>query len=98
MRWLKVEQSIVDLDIALKMALHHEKPDMQRCLTLGKELESLAIVPLMLKKQPEIVTTIRRMRKYVGPKNDQPDPKVKIWNKIRNGDAIYLALLKDKQA
>jgi len=75
MRWLKVEQSIVDLDIALKMALHHEKPDMQRCLTLGKELESLAIVPLMLKKQPEIVTTIRRMRKYVGPKNDQPDPK-----------------------
>merc|ERR1711862_817100 len=28
-----------------------------------------AVVPLMLKKQPDIVTTIRRLRKYIGPQS-----------------------------
>ena len=37
-----------------------------RCITLAGELQSLAIKPLMLKKQPDIVTTVRKMRKYIG--------------------------------
>ena len=76
-----VEQKITDLDIALKMALHHEKPDLKRCLTISDEVQKLAIVPLMLKKHPEIVATIRRMRKYVGPREPHPNPKVKFYQK-----------------
>merc|ERR1712020_710127 len=64
-----------DLNVALKMSLHHLKPDLKRCLTICDEVKKLAIVPLMLKKHPEIVATIRRMRKYVGPKECHPNPK-----------------------
>jgi len=67
LRWLKIEQRIVDLDIVIKTALHMERPEPQNCINALDELNEMAIVPLMLKKQPDIVTTIRRLRKYVGP-------------------------------
>ena len=37
---------------------------------------NLAIKPLMLKKQPDIVTTVRKMRKYIGPREPEPNPQV----------------------
>ena len=76
MRWMKMEKRIVDLDIAIRSALHHEEPDMARSLILISELHSLAIQPLMLKKLPNIVMTLRKVRKYIGPKIQQSDPKV----------------------
>ena len=36
----------------------------------------MPITPLMLKKQPDIVTTIRKLRKYIGPQTEPSDPKV----------------------
>ena len=86
LRWLKIEQKLVDIDIAVKTALHLERPapdrsftpisslhlvalqcivsldcivSPDRCITALEELGELAVVPLMLKKQPDIVTTIR---------------------------------------
>ena len=59
MRWLKIEQKLVDLDIAVKNALHLERPAPDFCITALDELSELEVVPLMLKKQPDIVTTIR---------------------------------------
>ena len=76
MRWMKMEKRIVDLDIAIRSALHHEEPDMARSLILISELHSLAIQPLMLKKLPNIVMTLRKVRKYIGPKTPLSDPKV----------------------
>ena len=73
-----MEKRIVDLDIAIRSALHHEEPDMARSLILISELHSLAIQPLMLKKLPNIVMTLRKVRKYIGPKIQQSDPKVMI--------------------
>ena len=73
---MKMEQKIVDIDIDIKMALHYQIPDMDRCITLAGELQSLAIKPLMLKKQPDIVTTVRKMRKYIGPREPEPNPQV----------------------
>jgi len=75
-RWMKMEKRIVDLDIAIRSALHHEEPDMARSLILISELHSLAIQPLMLKKLPNIVMTLRKVRKYIGPKIQQSDPKL----------------------
>jgi len=69
LRWLKVEQKLVDLDIAVKTALHLERPAPDRCISALEELDTLAVMPLMLKKQPDIVTTIRRLRKYIGPQS-----------------------------
>ena len=59
LRWLKVEQRLVDLDIAVKTSLHLERPTPEECITALDELNELALAPLMLKKQPDIVTTIR---------------------------------------
>jgi len=67
LRWLKIEQRVVDLDISIKTALHMERPSPQSCISALEDLSELAIKPLMIKKQPDIVTTIRRLRKYVGP-------------------------------
>ena len=59
LRWLKIEQKLVELDIEVQTALSMERPDPDRCITALDELNALAIVPLMLKKHPRIVTTIR---------------------------------------
>jgi hypothetical protein len=48
---------------------------MNKCLEHLNDLHSLGVTPLMLKKQPAVVTTIRKLRKYVGP-NAVSDPKV----------------------
>lgn len=64
-----------ELDVAIKMALHYLEPDMERCLSLMDELNALAIQPLMLKKNPDIVTTLRKLRKYIGPKDQEEDDK-----------------------
>ena len=76
MRWMKVEKRLIDIDIAIRMALHHQEPDMERCLSLIEEFKKLAIQPLMLKKLPDVVSTVRKIRKYIGPKNPHADPKV----------------------
>lgn len=73
LRWISVEQKIFELDIAVRMALHYQEPDMSRCLSLLEELQSLAIEPLMLKKHPDIIATLRKMRKYVGPIGDESE-------------------------
>ena len=71
-----MEKRIVDLDIAIRSALHHEEPDMTRSISLISELQQLAIQPLMLKKIPNIVMTLRKVRKYIGPVTPHPDPQV----------------------
>ena len=59
LRWLKIEQKLVDLDIAVKTSLHMERPMPENCISALDELNELALAPLMLKKQPDVVTTIR---------------------------------------
>jgi len=82
LRWLKIEQKLVDIDIAVKTALHLERPAPDRCITALEELGELAVVPLMLKKQPDIVTTIRRLRKYIGPQSYCNWPDVEARQKM----------------
>ena len=49
----------MDLDIAVKTSLHMERPMPENCISALDELNELALAPLMLKKQPDVVTTIR---------------------------------------
>merc|ERR1711874_71851 len=67
LKWLRIEQRIVDLDMAVKTALHLERPEPEKCIAALDELETITVTPLVLKKQPDIFTTIRRLRKYIGP-------------------------------
>merc|ERR1719323_1487727 len=82
LRWLKIEQRLVDLDIAVKTSLHLERPMPEDCISALDELNELALAPLMLKKQPDVVTTIRRLRKYIGPRTmstGQTRPRGRRW-------------------
>jgi len=94
-RWLKVEQRLIDLDVAIKTALHYQHPNMTKCLEHLEELTAMPVAPLMFKKQPEIVTTMRKLRKYIGPEDEPADPEVGLeWatsaEKIRlRADAIF---------
>jgi len=74
--WRKVEKRMEVLDLAIRDALHFAEPDMAKSLILMKELQSLAIQPLMLKKLPEIVMTLSKVRNYIGPWTQESDPKL----------------------
>ena len=75
-RHLYVEHKMLEEDMALKMAVHYTNPELDRCLKLADEIKEMAITPLMLKKHPDIVTTVRKMRRYVGPVEPTPGHEV----------------------
>jgi len=65
--WLKVEQQMVDTDIAIKTSLSATNPQISRCVNHINSLLALPLEPLMMKKQPDLVMTMRRLMKYQGP-------------------------------
>lgn len=72
----KIEHRLVELDMAIKHSVHFEHPNMPKCLKLMDEMHQMSITPLMLKKQPHVVTTVRKLRKYIGPQNEPIDSKL----------------------
>jgi hypothetical protein len=60
-RWLKVESRLVELDTLIKGRLGLTKAEPDNCLAHLDEMSSLTIYPLMLKKHPRIVETIKRV-------------------------------------
>jgi len=65
--WLRTEASIADLDLNIKKSLNNSNPQIDKCTEYLAELLQLDMEPLMLLKQPDILLTIRKLRKYVGP-------------------------------
>jgi len=88
--FLKVEAALVDLDRAMKNALNSSNPQISKCCQLLTDLFDLEIQPLMLKKQPEIVMTIRKLRKYVGPQ-DQSGYSEQEKKEIASGVKLIIA-------
>ena len=70
-----MEQRLVDLDARLKKNIDISGPNLDKCVLALEELESLPIAKLMLKKQPDIVCTVEKLRKYVGPPGCGEDQK-----------------------
>ncbi|XP_040568761.1 uncharacterized protein [Lepeophtheirus salmonis] len=91
-RWLKIEQKIIDLDIDIKGYCNSTKPDLESCLKSLNEFDSMTLAPLMLKKQPTIVNSLCKLRRYVGPKESERSYDVEA-EKIRNkAEKIYSKL------
>jgi len=67
--FLKAEAAIVDLDRSIKCALNNCNPQISKCCQLLTEMFDMEIQSLMLKKQPEIVNTMRQLKKYAGPQD-----------------------------
>lgn len=66
LQWLRVESRLVELDTLIKGRLGLTKAEPDSCLAHLDEMSALTIYPLMLKKHPRIVETIKRLRRYVG--------------------------------
>eukprot|EP00096_Caligus_rogercresseyi_P006548 TRINITY_DN2306_c0_g1_i1.p1 TRINITY_DN2306_c0_g1~~TRINITY_DN2306_c0_g1_i1.p1 ORF type:complete len:729 (+),score=300.56 TRINITY_DN2306_c0_g1_i1:291-2477(+) len=84
-RWLKIEQRLIDLDIEIKRACSATDPDLEACLGALGDFDSMTLAPLMLKKQPSIVQSFFKLRSYVGPKDanggstyDAPAEKIRL--------------------
>nr|CAH0112808.1 unnamed protein product [Daphnia galeata] len=69
-RWLKIEGRLVELDYRIKESLSVNRPNCVAAIAALDELYSLQTAPLMLKKHPFIVTTIVKLKRYIGPKEN----------------------------
>ncbi|KAK0093768.1 hypothetical protein PV326_012717 [Microctonus aethiopoides] len=62
-RWYRIEAQLLTLDAQIKSNLGLEQADTDKCLQAMDDMLGLSVDPLMLKKHPQIVETLRR---YVG--------------------------------
>lgn len=60
-RWMKLESRLVELDALVKSNLSLTRADPDRCLAHLDEISTLTIDPLMLKKHPQVVETIKKV-------------------------------------
>ncbi|ETN58932.1 hepatoma-derived GF [Anopheles darlingi] len=72
MFFLKLERELVELNLEIKSTVKLASADAERCVRLLDQYQKLKITPTMLKKNPNCVETIKRLRKYVG--------NAKAWN------------------
>ncbi|KAK0162946.1 hypothetical protein PV327_006672 [Microctonus hyperodae] len=65
-RWYRIEAQLLTLDAQIKSNLGLEQADTDKCLQAMDDMLGLSVDPLMLKKHPQIVETVKRLRRYVG--------------------------------
>ena len=63
---LMKQTQLLDLDTRLKTSLSLNKADPDKCLNLLDSFLEIDINATMLKEHPEVVQTIKKMRKYIG--------------------------------
>uniref|UniRef100_A0A1B6HJS5 PWWP domain-containing protein n=1 Tax=Homalodisca liturata TaxID=320908 RepID=A0A1B6HJS5_9HEMI len=66
LEYLKVEAQLLDIDVRIKSSLSLKQAEPESCLKCLDEFLGLKLSPLMFKKHPELVDTIKKLRKYVG--------------------------------
>lgn len=66
LRWLRIEAQLLQLDAQIKSSLGLDRADADKCLQAMDDILALSIDPLMLKKHPHIVETVKRLRRYIG--------------------------------
>ncbi|XP_055600211.1 PC4 and SFRS1-interacting protein-like isoform X2 [Uranotaenia lowii] len=70
--FLKLERELVELNLDIKSCVGLAKADPEKCVELMDQYQKLKVTPTMLKKNPNCVETMKRLRKYVG--------NAKAWN------------------
>lgn len=70
--FLKLERELVELNWEIKSCVGLACADAERCVDLMEKYQKLKVTPTMLKKNPNCVETMKRLRKYVG--------NTKAWN------------------
>lgn len=60
-RWLRIEAQLLQLDAQIKSSLGLDRANADKCLQAMDNILILSIDPLMLKKHPHIVETVKRV-------------------------------------
>ncbi|XP_035718493.1 hepatoma-derived growth factor-related protein 2-like [Vespa mandarinia] len=81
LRWLRIEAQLLQLDAQIKSNLGLDRANTDKCLEAMDEILSLSIDPLMLKKHPHIVETVKRLRRYIGNLAD--------WKLSKEEEAVF---------
>ncbi|XKL67723.1 hypothetical protein PGB90_003214 [Kerria lacca] len=63
---LKIEVHLLDAEWRIKSSLSLSKANCEECLQAMDEILDLKLNAVMLKKHPEVVDTVKKLRKYVG--------------------------------
>jgi len=63
---MKLESNLIELDHLIKSSVGLNGAQPEKCIEHLNEYKSLEITPLMLKKHPNCVETMKRLRRYVG--------------------------------
>lgn len=79
LNYLKMEVKLMDLNLNIRKAAMVENADPDACLRHLDELTSIDIRPLMVKKNPEIVDTLKKLTKYVGKTIDYPEDEAEMF-------------------
>ncbi|XP_015114531.1 PC4 and SFRS1-interacting protein isoform X2 [Diachasma alloeum] len=66
LKWLRMENQLLQLDAQIKSNLGLDRANTDECLEAMEEMLGLSIEPLMLKKHPHVVETVKRLRRYIG--------------------------------
>lgn len=60
------EVNLLQYDVDIKSSLQLSSADTARCISVLEKYKTLDVTALMLKKNPQVAETIKRLRRYVG--------------------------------
>lgn len=60
------EVNLLQYDVDIKSSLQLSSADTTRCISVLEKYKNLEVTALMLKKNPQVAETIKRLRRYVG--------------------------------
>lgn len=60
------EVNLLQYDVDIKSSLQLTSADTARCISVLEKYKTLEVTALMLKKNPQVAETIKRLRRYVG--------------------------------
>lgn len=60
------EVNLLQYDVDIKSSLQLSSADTDRCIKVLEKYKKLDVTALMLKKNPQVAETIKRLRRYVG--------------------------------
>lgn len=60
------EVNLLQYDVDIKSSLQLSAADTEKCIAVLEKYKHLEVTALMLKKNPQVAETIKRLRRYVG--------------------------------
>jgi hypothetical protein len=62
----RLQLKLMEMVLSIKMALNQNTPNIKLCIDMMTQLENLPMNSFILKKSPDILTTIKKCRRYSG--------------------------------